>query len=166
MPKLIKKSKCSFENGHVIKKNKVIGIPTAVYLQLNKLEVMIQQWRYLSIQDSYRPGPSLEGWERKSALVADRPYVDIPNTPVTDKRMEEAIAFMAEADAVSTAHDINKMIDNFGELIDWCANDKFIEGDCINSIDLYELGNPLKLTPDNISLILATIAGNPALIEE
>lgn len=150
MPKLIKKSKCSFENGHIIKKNKVVGIPSAVYYQLEKLEIMIQQWSYLSSQRPMSPEPSLVGWERKSKHVADRPYVDMPETPEMDKQVKEAIAFMCEVDAIEEAENINKMIDRFGDLIDWCANPKFIEGDNFNTIDLYELGNPLLMTPEDV----------------
>lgn len=166
MAKLISKSKCSFENGFVVKKSKIVSLPTAVYLQLNKLEIMMQQYEYLLKQPSYSPGPSLEGWKRKSGLKSTRPYVDLPETPITDRRLAEAMQFMKEADAVNDAMVVNEMIDNFGDLIDWCSNDKFVEGNCIRPLDLYKIGNPLKLTADEVRSILTAIITSPIELKE
>lgn len=166
MTKLIKKSKCTFENGYIIKKNKVVGIPRIVHLQLDKLECMLQQMDYLITQPAGRPGPSLNGWQRKSALKSDRPYFDAPDTPVTDRRVEEAMQFMKEVDAVQDTVDTNKLIDEFGELIDWCAADKFVEGTDHSQLDLYVLGNPLELKPQTVAALLGRLVTSPVQIEE
>lgn len=165
MAKLIKKSKCEFEAGIIVKDDEQVGIPPVVYLQLEKLETMVQQYRYLAAQKPACEGPSLEGFERKSALVSERPYIPAPDTPVTDRRIAEAMEFMAEADAVANAADVNLAIDSFGALVDWCAADKFVEGDCYKKLDLYELGNPLELTADKIAGILKEIVESPITIE-
>ena len=165
MAKLIKKSKCEFEAGIIVIDDEQVGIPAVVYLQLEKLETMVQQYRYLAAQKPACEGPSLEGFERKSTLVSERPYIEAPKTPVTDRRVAEAMEFMAEADAVANAADVNEAIDNFGALVDWCAADKFVEGDCYKKLDLYELGNPLELKADDIAVILTEIVESPITIE-
>lgn len=164
MAKLIKKSKCKFESGIIVKKSKQVGIPYAVWCQLNKLEVMLQQYMYLKGQPAYNAGPSLEGFERESALTSERPYVEKPETPVIDRRTEEAMTFMAEADAVNDANEINEAIDNFGALIDWCAADKFIEGECYKLIDTPQLGSPLALDPESIARLLTILVKEPITI--
>lgn len=166
MSKLIKKSKCSFEAGHIVKKNELIGIPPVVHMQMYKLELMVQQAEYLKAQPNGCASPSLEGFVRKTTLAAERPYVEMPDTPVTDKRVAEAMEFMAEADAVNDTHVINKTIDDFGALIDWCAADKFVEGVCVLPIDLPELGNPLELTPDKVVKFITDLVVEPAVMQE
>lgn len=166
MAKLIKKSKCKFEAGHIVKKDKIVGIPTRVWLQLNKLEVMLQQYKYLKDQPAYNAGPTLEGFERISVMDINRPYVDLPDTPIMDKKVEEAMAFMVEADKVSNAAEINSAIDNFGALIDWCTADKFIEGDYFGEIDTFMLGNPLYLRANDVVDALRLIVESPIVVED
>ena len=165
MAKLIKKSKCEFINGHIVKKNELIGIPSNVWLQLNKLEVMVQQHGYIIAQDAYCPGPSLDGFVRRSALKGNRPYLEAPETPVTDKRVTEAMAFMKEVDAVNDVHLINETIDRFGELIDWLDADKFVEGTCTHPIDTPELGNPLELRGEDIAKVIEMLVTCPIEFE-
>ena len=165
MAKLIKKSKCEFEAGIIVRDDEQVGLPFAVWAQLNRLELMLQQFRYLDDQPAYHKAPSLEGFERMSALESKRPYVDRPDTPNIDKRIEEAMAFMEECDKVNDASQINIAIDKFGALIDWCAADKFIEGDCFNVIDTPMLHNPLELTPQEIVEILSLMVESPIVIE-
>jgi len=163
MAKLIKKSKCTFEEGYIIKNGKQIGLPFIVWAQLNELEIMMQEHAYLKAQPTYQPGPSLEGFERKSAFTKDRPYVDAPDTPVTDKRVAEALAFIDESEKVENAATVNNAIDKFGALIDWAASKKFIEDDCYTRIDTPSLGNPLELTPEAIVSVLRVLIEDPAV---
>lgn len=165
MTKLIKKSKCSFKFGHIVKNGELIGIPYEVWAQLNKLEIMAQQYAYLKDQKPYCAGPSLEGFERASALTSSRPYVDVPDTPVTDRRVAEAMEFMAEVDAVADAEKINETIDEFGYLIDWCSDNKFVEGTCFMPIDTPIIGNPLHLKADEIAYFIRKIVTGPIKIE-
>lgn len=163
--KLIKKNKCTFEAGHIVKKNELVGIPSVVWYQLEKLEVMYQQYAYLKAQRAYCPGPSLDGFARTSALGTKLPYAPVPDTPVMDRRVEEAMAFMEEVDAVDNAKKLNDAIEDFRELIDWCASEKFVEGNCYNPIDTFELGDPLKLTADTVAYVLSRIVNEPVEIE-
>lgn len=164
--KLIKKNKCSFENGYIVKKDKLVGIPSIVWYQLEKLEVMYQQYAYLKAQQSYTPGPSLDGFVRTRALGTKLPYAPVPDTPVMDRRVEEAMAFMDEVDAIDNAKKLNDAIENFRELIDWCASEKFVEGNRYDPIDTFALGNPLKLTADNVAYVLSLIVNDPVEIED
>ena len=166
MAKLINKDKCEFINGSIIKKNEQIGISTIVWMQLNKLEVIMQQYMYLKGQPAYCAGPSLEGFERKTILDNGMPYIKAPDTPVTDKRVAEAMQFMAEADAINDAEKINSLIDDYAELIRWCNADKFIEGDCYKLIDTPELGDPLMLNGDDIVKCLTVLVKNPIEMED
>lgn len=165
MAKLIKKSKCKFENGVIVKKSKVIGIPRVVWLQLNSLELMSQQYDYLATQPEACEGPSLKGFKRKSALRAKRPYAMVEETPVTDRRVKEAMEFMAEQDCIANAELANEYVDRFGALVDWLDGDKFVEGECFTPIDTPTLGNPLKLTPEDVTKILLLIVSSPIRLE-
>lgn len=165
MAKLIKKSKCKFENGYIVKKNNQIGIPLTVWLQLNKLETMYQQYTYLLSQPAYQAGPSLEGFKKVSALESKLPYVEAPETPVSDKLIAESLAFMEEADKINEAVEINNAIDRFSALFEWLDADKFLEGDCYKQIDTLFLGNPLELTPDAVAAIFKKIVSSAVVFE-
>lgn len=165
MAKLIKKSKCKFDNGYIVKKNEIIGIPYTVHMQLTKLDLVMQQYFYLRNQAGYNPGPSLEGFERKSTLTKDRPYVEAPDTPVTDKRVAEAMAFMDEVDALHDADKVNKVIDDYGALIDWLACEKFVAGECFKPIDTPMLGNPLVLDPKSVVAVIKSMIESPIVLE-
>lgn len=160
--KLIKKDKLTFKAGHLIKKNKVVGLPVNVWLQLNELETMIQQYDYLKKQKEYNPGPSLDGFERKRSEYFDNILEVLPpETPVSDKRTAEAMAFMKEVDQVDKANEVNKTIERFRDLMLWCQHDEFIEGDCYNPIDLYVIGNPLELTEEQVAQFIERMVFDP-----
>ena len=165
MAKLIKKSKCKFENGYIIHKSKTVGIDPVVWHQLNELELIAQQYLYLVKQPAYQKAPSLEGFERTSALKFDRQYVDMPDTPVTDRRVDEALKFIEEMDKTNDAKQVNEMIDRYGALIDWCNSDKFIEGSCDRPLDLWEVGDPLTLNADDIIRLIKLVIENPVIME-
>lgn len=166
MTKLIDKTRCTFENNRIVCEDEVVGIPVDVALQLHKLELMVQQYDYLKGQPEYAPAPSLDGFERKTSVGKDRPYVAAPDTPVTDNRVQEAMAFMAEVDKVNEAADVNNMIDRFGKLIDWLAVPKFVEGSFTGIIDTPVLGSPLELTPGDVATILSNIILHPVVLED
>ena len=166
MAKLIKKNKCKFIDGYIVKKNRQIGIPFAVWTGLNKLELILQQYYYLKDQPAYREGPSLKGFERKSLLDAKIPYVGMPDTPTIDARVAEAIEFMAEADEVQSVNLINDALAGYRQLIKWLDSDKFFEGDCYSPIDTFMLGNPLELTSEAVVDLVSMVVNSPVLIEE
>ena len=166
MAKLIKKSKCTFEQGIIVKKDEQVGLPLVVWMQLDKLELIIEQFNYLRKQPRYQAGPSLKGFERMECKDTKRPYVEAPEMPVTDRRVAEAMKFMEEADELSNAKEINDAIDEFGELIDWCMADKFIEGICYNKINTPVIGNPLTLSAEDIRDFIRLVVENPIYMAE
>lgn len=165
MTKLIKKKDCKFKVPHIVKDDELIGIPKVVWLQLNQLETLYQQWQYLKDQPAYQEGPSLDGFVRKTNRTKNLPYVEMPKTPVNDARIEEAMAFMAEVDACAEVANVNEMIDRYAALISWCQHKKFIEGDCTYPIDTPELGNPLKLSANDVVKVLKAIVNEPIVIQ-
>lgn len=164
MTKLINKADCKFEAGHIVKDDELIGISRPVYYQLNELELIVQQHKFLAAQPKHSPAPSLNGFVRKTSLRSDRPYVKQGKTPVTDAREKEALKFMAECDEKNDVDKINATIDRFGELVDWCAGDKFVEGLIVEPLDLVELGNPLELKPEKIVEIISEVVKNPVSV--
>ena len=166
MTKLIKKKDCKFKWHRIVKDDELIGIPSIVWMQLNKLEVMCQQWCYLKGQPAYQAAPSLDGWVRESDIDKQLPYIDMPDTPVGDARVAEAMAFMFEVDRCADVAKVNEMVDRFSALIMWCKSKKFIEGDCTKPIDTPRLGNPLELTPEAIVEKLSLIVQTPIVFED
>lgn len=165
MTKLIKKKDCKFKHCQIVKGDELIGIPANVWLQMNKLETMYQQFCYLQAQPKHQAGPSLEGFVRKSMIEDNMPYIKAPETPVTDARVEEAMAFMAEVDAVSSVAEANGMLDRLKDLVLWCDNKKFVEGNCLEPIDTPYLGNPLELKGKHIAKLLKAMASSPIMLE-
>lgn len=166
MTKLINKTDCTFESNRVVCEGEIVGLPVDVVMQLHKLELMVQQYDYLKAQPKYAPAPSLDGFERKTSVGKDRPYVNVPDTPITDSRVDLAMKFMAEVDKVNEAADVNNMIDRFGALIDWLAVPKFVEGSYTGNIDTPVLGSPLELTPGKVATILSQIIMHPVIMED
>lgn len=165
MTKLIKKKDCKFKNCQIVKDDELIGIPRTVWMQFNKLELMSQQYMYLIKQPAYQAGPSLDGFVRKSALDEKMPYIDMPDTPVSDARVEEAFEFMREVDACTNVAEANNMLDRFKDLVLWCDGKKFVEGDCTEPIDTPTLGNPLNFKGEDVAQLLHMFASDPIVIE-
>ena len=159
--KIIKKKDCKFEALHIVRKGKIVGIPRQVWLQLERLERIWQEYIYLRLQPKYQPGPSLDGFERESLKDIDLPYVKMKETPVSDRRFEEAMKFISEQEDIQNVEEINKNIQEFSALIHWAKDKKFIEGDCYNSIDTPYLGNPLELTDERIVNRIKIIVTHP-----
>ena len=164
MAKLINKNKCKFENGYIIHKHKIIGVPVVVGMQMRKLELMFQQWRYLKQQPGYTPAPSLDGFEFKSGLHDVDWHVERPSTPAMDARLEESMQFIADVDKVDDYHKINEMIDQFEALIRWCEADKFVPGDDLAPIDApCCIVNPLTLDPRDVVSVIEMMVYDPAI---
>lgn len=161
--KMIKKDKCKFENGFVCKGSKIIGLPADVALQIQKLELMIQQYEYLASQPAPRPMPSLDGFKFNDGLPKPM-HFDRPDTPTMDARVAEAMAFCEEVEEVDNAIEVNKMIDRFTALINWCNADKFVAGDYVSPLRCPRIGDPLKLTEDQIVGTLLDMVIHPVTI--
>lgn len=157
-----------FLEGHVIDPDTgdCIVLPVAVVYQAHKLDLMAQQYDYLNGQPAYQPGPSLQGFQRKSIQDHPRPYLEDPETPVTDARVAEAMAFMAEADVMNQVNDVNDAINEFGDLFDFLCSDHWFEpANGATFVDAPTLGNILELTPEEARGILEEIAASPIVLE-
>lgn len=158
-----------FLEGHVVdpETGDCIVLPAAVVFQAHRLDLMAQQYDYLSGQPAYQPGPSLSGFRRKSIRDHSRPYIEDPETPVTDARVAEAMLFMQEADEIHRVKDVNDAINEFGDLFDFLCSDHWFEP-CAGGatfIDAPTLGNILELTPEEARGILEEIASSPIVLE-
>ena len=163
MGKFIKKSKCEFRNGYIVKKNKVIAMPIDVSMQLRRLELTFQQWQYLRNQPAARPMPSLDGFEFRSRLHNADYHVDCPPTPAIDARVEEALAFCEDVDRVADNRELNNLIDQYEQLLRWCDADEFIPGYDNSELDLAELGDPLTLESGDVIALLEMMVTFPAV---
>ena len=162
--KMIKKDKCKFDNGLIVKGSKIVGLPADVALQLQKFELMIQQYEYLASQPAPQPMPSLDGFEFDDGLSKPKHFGQ-PETPTMDARVEEAMAFCAEVEEVDQVIETNRMIDRFEALINWCNADKFVAGDYVSPLRCPRIGNPLKLTEDLVIGTIVDMVKHPVVIE-
>ena len=171
MAKMYYKKDLSMVDGRVIdpKTNEVVCLPTNVVLQAEKLDLMAQQYDYLKDQGEYHPGPSLDGFKRRSVFDgrSGRPYLEDPETPAMDARVAEAIAYMGEVDKMQEVEDVNAAIDMLGALFDFLGSDHFFEPEMcrVGVVDAPVLGNILELTPEEARAIVETIAKSPVKME-
>lgn len=164
--KLINKNKLHFENGYIMKKSKVVPIPRVVAMQLKLLDLAMQQRDYLLKQPAYQPAPTLKDF--KPASWFENTYtVTKPKTPVTDKRVEEAMAFIEEMDNVSYAEDAQKHMDEFKPLLDWIADEKMLIDDSgwIGRLDIPFVGNPLELDVEEVMEVIIQLS-KPITLED
>lgn len=162
--KMINKNKCKFDNGFICKGNKIVGLPVNVAFQLQKLELMIQQYEYLAAQPKAQPMPTLDGFKFDDGLPKPA-YVEQPDTPTMDARVAEALAFCDEVAEVDKAAETNRMIERFADLINWCNADKFVAGDYVSPLRCPRIGNPLKLTEAQVIGTIARMVCNPLTID-
>lgn len=142
--KMFKKSDCSVVNGYVVSDNEIVFINSDVYEMITKLEEGLQKAEYLLAQDPATPVPSLDGFKMKSNFGF--PTLPKPKTPAHDKQAKQALAIMAETDAVNETNKINELIEDFVPLFEFVTNDYIIESETQHGkIDTPVLGNILTL---------------------
>ena len=161
MAKIIKKSQLTFVDGMFAKGDDVIFVEPAIILQANMLETLAQKTAYLAAQPDYSPVPSLDEFERE--YVADQRLTSfVAQTPTLDAKAEEALRIMDELDDATTANQANSMLENYRDLYEFCSVD-YVVGDTnrvnANKFDMPILGNPLKLTTDDIENVIAAACG-------
>ena len=150
MAKFYKKSQLTFESGYVVNADgDVVALPLCVADQLNEIETTLQKATWLSEQPEECKGPDLSEFVRESAF-GGLPEV-IVDTPLLDKKVKESEALEKEMYAVSCATELNKLIAGFKEAFAFASEDSFVEGDRVVRLDLPTLGDPLKLTADDLA---------------
>lgn len=171
MAKMYYKKNLVMVDGRVLdpETNEVVCLPIDVIMQAEKLDLMAQQFEYLKDQGEYHPGPSLEGFKRRSVFDGNvgRPYLEDPETPTMDARVAEALAFIDESEALDRVKDVNRTIDHLGALFDFLGSDHFFEAEKYKNqiVDAPTLGNILELTPEEARGIIEEIASSPIVLE-
>lgn len=148
---MYKKEEVTYTNGYIVKDDKVVAIDNEIVDLFNKLEEDVQRAKWEK-ENCLNPSVSqVKPFIRKTERGAVYPMV-LPETPELDKQAEQAIKLMDEFDEIHAAHEINEYLDGISSLFVF-AKDEFIV-DCDHSaphrFDLPTLGDPLKLTSDDI----------------
>lgn len=158
--KMYKKEELTVKDGLLVAGNgDVVLVNPEVVDLANELETNLQKARYLSAQPKGGPAPTLDGFTRKSTKSIEMFTCD---TPISDKRAEDALAFMDELDDIKLTDDMNNMLLGMTELVMFVQEGEVLglEGcTTIRRFDTPTLGNPLKWTEDTLSKAVAEIHG-------
>ena len=145
--KLYKKEDCKIIEGQIVCGDEIISLSPVVYKMINDLEIAVQKSMHLCLQPMVVKAPSLKGFKKKTNFSL--PYVDKPETPWSDKQVEQAMGIMAEADAVAEAGEINELITEYAPLFDWVASEYVVDsGIPHEKIDTPVVGNILEVDTD------------------
>lgn len=166
--KMYEKSSLFLLDGVFVAADGTIVVPAPeVVNQANELETLIQEAVYLMKQPNAAPVPSLSGFERKSVFKIEKEYFST-ETPMLDKKAKEAMALMDELDDATRATDINNHIQHFSDIVRFAGADRIVcfeDDDCFNRFDTPVLGDPLKLSVDDVIDKIAFIHGVVAVEE-
>lgn len=159
--KMYEKSGLSLIDGVLVAADGTIVVPDPkVVNQANELETQVQEAAYLMKQHNAAPVPSLSGFERKSVFEVKERFT--AKTPTLDKKAYEAMALMDELDDVNRTTDINNHIQHFADLVRFADADRimcFEDSACFNRFDTPVLGDPLKLSVEDVIDHIAFIHG-------
>lgn len=157
--KMYRKEELSLKNGLLVSDDgDVVVVDPDVITLANNLETDLQKARYLAAQPSGIASPSLEGFHRKSMDSIQKFTCD---TPLSDKKAEEAIAFMDELDDIKLTDEMNKHLMDVLPLVMFAQDEEVLDTDCksVRRFDTPMLGNPLEWTEDTINVAIAEIHG-------
>ena len=153
MAKFYSKSDLSFKSGYVVNADgDVVALPKGVARQLNDIETMVQEAAWVSEHQVEEREP--EEFVRKSAF-GSAPTITV-DTPLLDKKVEESVRLHKELEQQICAEKLTEIIAGFKEAFAFCAEKEFVEGDKVIRLDLPTLGDPLKLTSDSLTAIVAS----------
>lgn len=163
--KLFKKKDLVYIDGMLVNEdtNEVVAVNQNIVIDLNSIETMYQQAKYLSEQGAYNPAPSLEGFERERFYTEKLPLAPEPETPVFDEKVKKSLALMDEMDAKAKTEKINESIEQFRDVFLFLEHDYVVNrGNDYQAFcfDLPQIGNPLELTQDKLVEILTFILEN------
>lgn len=166
--KFIAKSDLTYQNGYLVDSEGNVHQPIErIVKTLNELEVEMQRAVYLREQKEKFSPADIEG---KDFEPLSEHEIDVDfevKTPLIDKEIESAMNLMAEIDRANALGKIKAWIKDHTDLIEFLAEDKFIESDCTVKFDLAGFGDPLKLTVDElVATLLAKYGYKPEDKEE
>ena len=148
MAKMYLKSNLKFVDGYLIDHDdNVVALPEKAAEQINKLETCIQKLMYLDDQPEPQPERSLDGFKRESTHKA--PVVN-PDTPTLDKKVAEGKKLLEEIRERDKADKINDILSDFEEAFEWFRAERFVEGSKVIHADTPEIGDILKVDPEEL----------------
>lgn len=162
MAKFYSKSDLTFKSGYVVNADgDVVALPKGVARQLNEIEEMVQRTKWVDEHEAPEAEP--EEFVRKSAFKP-APVITA-DTPLLDKKVEEAVRLHKEIEGKLCADKVNEIIKGFKEAFAFCDEDDFVEGDEVVRLDLPTLGDPLKLTACELAKHIGgmAFAGEPTI---
>ena len=162
--KYMKKSKLQMIDGMICnKKGEVLGINPKIAELFNQLETEIQEKMYMDKQPEAQPMPSLDGFEREHANGNVKiPTIEVAETPIIDKRIKEAMAFVKEVEAQHTADEANKKYEDYALLFQFVENESIlVNTDMLAEygIDTPFIGDVLKLDKEDLADLIGFVAG-------
>lgn len=164
MAKIVEKDQVQFIDGYFVCNGEIVHLPRNVCLQALKLDLMVQEFRYIKAQPAFCPEPSLEGFVAQS-MFSKLPKIDVAKipTPAFDEAVVTAEKFMDEVDLIADAKKVNKTIEQFGELVKFSDSDYVVisqyDGDI--RVDTPVLGNLLELGIDDVMGFINEICESP-----
>lgn len=168
--KRMNKNDLQFVDGYLCdKEGYVVAIDCKVVKLANHLDTELQKKLYLDKQPKAQPMPSLDGFEREHLNKVEIPRIEPKETPVTDKRVAEAMAFVKEMENQNTADKVNKEAEEYTPLFAFVMSDEvwvYTDTEDPYEFDTPMLGNPLELTEDDVLLIIGYLYGATELVED
>lgn len=148
MAKMYVKSDLKFVDGYLIDgDDNVVALPEKVSKQINDLETRIQKLIYLDDQPEAQPERSLDGFKRKTTRKIPVIKVD---TPTIDEKVAEGKKILDEIRDLDKAGKINEVLADFADAFEWFRSKRFVEGSEVVRIDTPEIGDILKVDPDEL----------------
>ena len=146
--KIYKKEICTYVDGYIVCGDEVVGVPTSIIRQLNKLETDMQkaEYRRANKVELKTPEPFVRKHEGKSHIVVT------PDTPALDEAIDKAMALMDDIDTVEAASAVNDYLADIESVIEWIQSPNIVSSaaELIEKFDLPTLGNPLELGEKDI----------------
>lgn len=157
MAKMYRKCDLKFDNGYIVDDDmNVVALPAGVGEMFNDLETTLQKMDYLDKQPEGCKEPSLDGFERKSSFTEFTIEVD---TPLMDAKVEEGRKILEEIRRSEVGAAASKLVNKYHDVFEFLDGDRFVEGDKVVRLDLCILGDPLKITPDDVVKIICDYGG-------
>lgn len=167
MAKFYSKSDLTFKSGYVVSATgDVVALPKGVANQLNAIEEMVQKAAWLEAQPAETKAPDLGEFVRKSAFDS-APTITV-DTPTLDAKIKESMRLDADIKRQLCADKLNEIIGTYKEAFAFCSEEDFVEGTDVTRLDLPTLGDPLKLTANDLAAIIGSMVfeDEPEVIKE
>lgn len=167
MAKFYSKSDLTFKSGYVVSATgDVVALPKGVANQLNSIEEMVQKAAWLEAQPEETKAPDPSEFVRKSAFDS-APTITV-DTPTLDAKIEESMRLDADIKRQLCADKLNEIIGTYKEAFAFCSEEDFVEGTDVVRLDLPTLGDPLKLTANDLAAVIGSMVfeGEPEITEK